>query len=165
MFRLGERGARTRACAIKRLHASLADDESAVQSFIDEGFRGYDVGAHPNLVVTRDIGVTTDGRVYVVIDSAGRSVEVLAARLCGNAPALRALADAVLADAVLAALAHLHARGLVPPVLDVHAVIAVQPCATARDRDTASPDSGLAPGWPLAHETLVILMVRICRLW
>lgn len=108
VFQLGVHGERTRPCAIKLMHTSRAHDEQAAHSFIDEGLRGYDLSTHPNLVATRDLGVTADGRVFLVMELAGRSVDQLARRLAGDAVVIRAIADAV-----LGALCHLHARGVV----------------------------------------------------
>lgn len=56
-----------REVAIKVLKGSCADDTDVVQRFINEGRAAGTLG-HPNIVECTDIGTTTDGKPYLVLE-------------------------------------------------------------------------------------------------
>lgn len=108
LFALGDDGQLDRDCAIKLMHQTRASDEAALRRFIDEAMCGYRLTAHPNLIATRDFGRSPDGRLYLVMDLAGQTVEQLAHELVEAVPIVRAIAEGV-----LSALEHLHSHGVV----------------------------------------------------
>ncbi|HRI62835.1 MAG TPA: serine/threonine-protein kinase, partial [Polyangium sp.] len=56
-----------REVAIKVLKGGCADDSDVVQRFINEGRAAGTLG-HPNIVECTDIGTTTDGKPYLVLE-------------------------------------------------------------------------------------------------
>lgn len=112
-YDLGAGQKHERACAVKVMHESRVEDAEARQAFAEEALRGYELCVHPNLVVTRAMGATPGGRMYMVMDQAH---ETLAQLMPGrvSAPLVRAVAVAI-----LRALDHLHKAGLAHA--DVHA--------------------------------------------
>lgn len=114
VFELGAHGTLERPCAIKLIHESQAGDASASRAFTREGMLGYEVTAHPNLVATRDIQVTRNGRLFLVMDLLAHTLEDIMSRVHVDMTMIRAIAESV-----LSALSVLHARGMVHR--DVHA--------------------------------------------
>lgn len=114
VFDLGSHGRIERPCAVKLIHADNAHNPPATHAFTREALLGYEITVHPNLVATRDLRVTSDdGRPFLVMERLAYRLEDLSDRVAGDLPMIRAIAESV-----LAALSHVHERGMVHR--DVH---------------------------------------------
>ena len=58
-----------RPCAIKVVRPDLTHDLKCLQWFAKEAFTGLDITHnHPNLITTRDVGMTTEGHLFIIMD-------------------------------------------------------------------------------------------------
>lgn len=95
-----------RQVAIKRLHATLAQDPNWVAHFRRESDLLARVSAHPNIVAFLESGVGPGGEPYFVMDDAG-STTLDTALKAGSPPALKVLLP------LFDALAHIHDAGAI----------------------------------------------------